>query len=153
MKNLILLLVLLVSQNVFASSFSFECTFSGGEVIKGASRQYDFDDSFQSNFMPSSHLFAGATLDIYVIDGEEGDGQGESRELNFFVTDKLPMSAYSQQAQQLVGQMIPVGPGIKSVQIAFPTDLYSAFLLVSVEMQSGDIFKQAFAGLDMATCK
>lgn len=96
MKNLILLLTLFITQNVLASSFSFECTFSGGEVIKAASRQYDFDDSFQANFMPSSHLFAGATPDLYVIDGEEGDGQGESRELNFFVTDKLAMSAYSQ---------------------------------------------------------
>lgn len=49
--------------------------------------------------------------------------------------------------------MIPVGPSIKTVQIAFPTDLYATFLLVSVEFNNGSVMKQAIAGLDMAVCK
>ena len=150
MKNFILLLVLLVSQNVLASSFSFECTFSGGEVVKGASVQYDFDDSFQGTFQPTSPFFASQP-EFYVIDGEEVDGQN-SRELNFFVTDKLPLSEYSPVALQLIKDIVPVD-NIKTAQMAFPTDLYASFVLISLELEDGSVHKQAIAGLDMAVCQ
>lgn len=152
MKNLFLLITFLFSQSLWASSFSFECTFSGGEVVKGESKPYDFDDSFQSNFMLTSPFFDGAMPELYVIDGEESDGPSYSQEMNFFVTDKLPLSAYSAVALQLISDLVPAA-NVKSAQLAFPTDLYASFLLISLEMNDGSYLKQAVAGLDMAVCK
>jgi len=156
-KLLVLLSIVAFAGTAYSAELSMHCSFvddNGGvdQVIEAQSTQYDFKEAFESNFMPTSTFFAGATPELFVVNGKASSDEG-NEDMDFFVTKDLELKAYSARAVALLGKFVGDVKNIKTVQLAFSTNLYHSFVYANVKLVNGKTAKISVAGLSIGHCK